>query len=204
MLPLKSASDLEVFRKEILSKRDPDKQSVAVCASSCETRGGKEVVVAFQNEIKKQGLEGKVDIRGTGCLGLCEQGPIVIVYPQAVPYFKVKDSDVPSIVSETLVKKELIQKLLYIDPETGKRATKLLDIPFYKYQNRLLLETNAIVDPKKIDDYIAIGGYKALGKVLSSMTPEQVMDEVKKSKTSRQRRRRLPNWSQMGNNAQCV
>jgi len=182
MLPFKSASDLEAFREEILGKRDPDRKAVSVCTSSCETRGGKEVVLAFQNELRKQGLEGKVDIRGTGCLGLCEQGPIVIVYPQAVPYFKVKASDVPSIVSETLVKNELVQRLLYADPETGNRATKLLDIPFYKYQNRLLLETNAIVDPKKIDDYIVIGGYRALAKVLSSMTPEQVMDEVKKSR----------------------
>jgi NADH-quinone oxidoreductase subunit F len=182
MLPLKSDSDLEALRKEILSKRDPNRQAVAVCASSCETRGGKEIVIAFQQELKKQGLEGKVDIRGTGCLGLCEQGPIVIVYPQAVPYFKVKAVDVPRIVSETLVKKNLIQKLLYTDPRAGNKATQLSDIPFYKYQNRLLLENNAIVDPKKIEDYIAFGGYKALAKALFTMTPQQVMAEVKQSK----------------------
>ena len=182
MLPLKSASDLEALRKEILDKRDPDRRAVAVCASSCETRGGKEIVTAFQQELKKQGLESKVDIRGTGCLGLCEQGPIVIVYPQAVPYFKVKATDVPNIVSETLVKNELIQRLLYTDPQTGNKAKQLSDIPFYKYQSRLLLENNATVDPKKIEDYIAFGGYNALSKALFTMTPQQVMDEVKKSK----------------------
>ncbi len=124
MLPLKSASDLEELRKEILDKQDPNRQAVAVCASSCETRGGKEIVTAFQDELKKQGLEGTVDIRGTGCLGLCEQGPIVIVYPQAVPYFKVKAADVPQIVSQTLVNKQIIQNLLYTDPQTCKKATK--------------------------------------------------------------------------------
>ena len=173
---------METLRKELHDKRDPHRQAVAICASSCETRGGKEVVTAFQDEIKKQGLEGKVDIRGTGCLGLCEQGPIVIVYPQAVPYFKVKAADVPDIVSETLVNKNLIQKLLYVDPQTGKKAMQLSDIPFYKYQSRLLLENNATVDPKKIDDYIALGGYRALSKALFAMTPQQVMDEIKKSK----------------------
>ncbi|MGA3060690.1 MAG: NADH-ubiquinone oxidoreductase-F iron-sulfur binding region domain-containing protein [Candidatus Bathyarchaeia archaeon] len=182
MLPLKSASGLEALRKEILLNRDPNRQAVAVCASSCETRGGKEIVLAFQNELRKQGLEDKVDVRGTGCLGLCEQGPIVIVYPRAVPYFKVKAADVPNIVSETLVKKELIQKLLYVDPETGNKATKLSDIPFYKYQNRLLMENSALIDPKKIEDYIALGGYTALAKALFIMTPQQVMDEIKKSK----------------------
>jgi NADH-quinone oxidoreductase subunit F len=182
MIPFKSSSDLELFRKEIIAKRGSKREAVAVCASSCETRGGREIVGAFKEELIKQGLDDKIDVRGTGCLGLCEQGPIVIVYPQEVPYFKVKATDVAQIISETIVKKELIQSLLYADPETGKKATKLSDIPFYTRQNRLLLENNALVDPKKIDDYIALGGYKALAKALLTMSPQQVLDEVKKSK----------------------
>jgi NADH-quinone oxidoreductase subunit F len=179
---LKSAQELEQLRAKIIANRDPNRQIVSVCTSSCETRGGREIIDAFKEELKKQGLDGKVDIRGTGCLGLCEQGPIVIVYPQNIPYFKVKGTDVPQIVSQTLVKKEIVTKLLYVDPQTGKPATQLSEIPFYKYQNRLLLENNAKVDPKKIEDYIAVGGYSALAKALFNMTPENVMDEVKKSR----------------------
>lgn len=182
MEQLKSTSDLENLRNKILVQRDPNKKIVAVCVSGCEARGGRDVLTAFEEELKKQGLEDQVDIRGTGCLGLCEQGPVVIVYPQEVVYFKVKASDVPLIVSQTLIKNEIVEKLLYINPETCKPAKHLSEIPFYSYQNRVLLENNAKVDPKKIEDYIALGGYSALAKALFQMTPEQVLEEVKKSR----------------------
>jgi NADP-reducing hydrogenase subunit HndC len=182
MEQLKSTSDLENLRQKILAQRDPNKKIVAVCVSGCEARGGRDVLTAFEEELKKQRLEDQVDIRGTGCLGLCEQGPVVIVYPQEVVYFKVKASDVPLIVSQTLFKNEIVEKLLYINPETCKPAKHLSEIPFYSYQNRVLLENNAKVDPKKIEDYIALGGYSALAKALFQMTPEQVLEEVKKSR----------------------
>jgi NADH-quinone oxidoreductase subunit F len=94
----------------------------------------------------------------------------------------VKASDVPEIVSTTLIKGEIVERLLYEDPVTGKKARYLSDVPFYKYQNRLLLESNSKVNPKKIEHYLVIGGYKALAKALFQMTPEDVMKEVKDSK----------------------
>src|SRR3990170_5463190 len=178
---LKSALDLENLRNKILAGKDLNRSTVAICVSGCETRGSREVLKAFEEELKKQGLEGKIDIRGTGCLGFCEQGPMIVVYPQEIVYFRVDAADVPLIVSQTLIKKEIIERLLYTDPEARKTARHLSEVPFYKYQNRLLLENNAKVDPKKIEDYIALGGYSALAKALFQMKPEQVLEEVKKS-----------------------
>jgi NADH-quinone oxidoreductase subunit F len=182
MEPLKSPSDLEKLRKSILAKKDPKKPAIAVCVSTgCEALGVKEVLKAFKEEFKKQGLEGKIELKETGCLGFCEKGPRIVVYPEEIYYFRVKATDVPDIVSKTVVNKEIIERLLYTDPVTGKAARDLSEIPFYKYQNRLLLDNNAKVEPKKIEDYIALGGYTALAKALYQMTPEQVLDEVKKS-----------------------
>ncbi len=182
MEPLKSPSDLEKLRKNIIAKKDPNAPAIAVCVSTgCEALGVKGVLKAFKEEFKKQGLEGKIEIKETGCLGFCEKGPRIVVYPEEIFYFQVKATDVPEIVSKTVVNKEIIERLLYTDPITGEAARNLSEIPFYKYQNRLLLDSNAKVDPKKIDDYIALGGYAALAKALYHMTPEQVLDEVKKS-----------------------
>jgi NADH:ubiquinone oxidoreductase subunit F (NADH-binding)/(2Fe-2S) ferredoxin len=182
MEKLKSPSDLEKLRKAILANKDPKKPAIAVCVSTgCEALGVKGVLAAFKEEFKKQSLEGKIEIKETGCLGFCEKGPRIVVYPEEVFYFKVKATDVPEIVSKTLINKQIIERLLYTDPITGKTARNLSEIPFYKYQKRLLLDSNAKVDPKKIDDYIALGGYTALAKALCHMTPEQVLDEVKKS-----------------------
>ena len=182
MKQLKSSSDLKELRKSIINEKDPNEPAIAVCISTgCEALGVKQVLRAFREEFKKQGLEGKIELKETGCLGFCEKGPRIVIYPEEVYYFKVKAKDVPEIVSKTVFNKEIIERLLYADPVTGKTARKLSDIPFYKYQNRLLLDDNAKVDPKKIEDYIALGGYSALAKTLSQMTPEQVLDEVKKA-----------------------
>jgi NADH:ubiquinone oxidoreductase subunit F (NADH-binding)/(2Fe-2S) ferredoxin/Pyruvate/2-oxoacid:ferredoxin oxidoreductase delta subunit len=182
MEKLKSPSDLEKLRKNIIAKKDPKKPAIAVCVSTgCEALGVKGVLAAFKDEFKKQGLEGKIEIKETGCLGFCEKGPRIVVYPEEIFYFKVKATDVPEIVSKTLINKQIIERILYTDPITGKAARNLAEIPFYEHQYRLLLDSNAKVDPKNIDDYIALGGYSSLAKALYRMTPEQVLEEVKKS-----------------------
>ncbi len=179
---LKSPSDLERLRKDILAKRDPNRPAVAVCVSTgCEALGVKGVLMAFEEEIKRQGLEGKIGIKETGCLGFCEKGPRVVIYPEEIYYFGVKSTDVPEIVSKTLISKEIVERLLYIDHVTAKTAKRLSEVPFYKYQNRLLLDNNPKIDPKKIEDYIALGGYSALAKAIFQMTPKQVVEEVKKA-----------------------
>ena len=179
---LKSPSDLEELRNEILAKRTLRSQLLLVCVSTgCEALGVKGVLKALKEEFKKQNLEGSIEIKETGCLGFCEKGPRIVVYPEEIYYFKVTATDVPEIVSKTLLNKEIVERLLYADPVTGQKARNLSEIPFYKYQKRLLLDNSAKVDPKKIEDYIALGGYKALAKALFQMKPEQVLEEVKKA-----------------------
>jgi NADH:ubiquinone oxidoreductase subunit F (NADH-binding)/(2Fe-2S) ferredoxin/Pyruvate/2-oxoacid:ferredoxin oxidoreductase delta subunit len=183
MKKMKSPSDLENLQKKILSKKDPKKKIISVCVSTgCEALGVQKVLETFTTELKNQGLEGKVEIKETGCLGFCEKGPRLVIYPDEIYYFQVQSTDVPEIVSKTLIKNQIVEKLLYSDPVSGERARYLSDVPFYKYQKRILLESNSKLNPKNIDDYIAIGGYKALSKVLFEMSPEQVITEVKNSK----------------------
>jgi NADH-quinone oxidoreductase subunit F len=121
----------------------------------------------------------EVFVRSTGCLGYCERGPIIIIYPQEICYLQVKAEDIPEIIEKTL-KGEIVERLLYKD-ETGKYILKVSDIPFYKYQNRIILGNNTNIDPKNIDDYIRLGGYRALAKALTKMTSDEVLNEVKKA-----------------------
>jgi len=180
---LSSAKELEELRKEILSKRGPGKQIVTVCTgTACQTYGSLEIYRKLADEIKKQGLKSTiVEAKATGCHGFCEQGPVVVIFPQEICYVKVKLEDVPEIVSATLAQGRVIERLLYEDPVIGKKITKDPDIPFYKNQMRIVFENNKYINPREIDDYIALGGYSALSKALLQMTPEQVLGEIKKS-----------------------
>jgi NADH:ubiquinone oxidoreductase subunit F (NADH-binding)/(2Fe-2S) ferredoxin/NAD-dependent dihydropyrimidine dehydrogenase PreA subunit len=178
---VKSREDLENIRKDILKKRDNTKLTVTICSGTgCRAYGSVNVYDTFVDEIAKQGLEDKVTMRSTGCHGFCERGTIVVIFPEEICYLRVKPEDVPEIVSETLLNGKIIDRLLYED-ENGQKLTHESDIPFYKLQNRIVFGNNKYVDPKNIEDYLALGGYSALSKVLSGMTPEQVIDEVKKA-----------------------
>jgi len=122
-----------------------------------------------------------VDIRKTGCHGFCERGPIIVIQPEETCYLRIEPKDVPEIVTQTIQEKKIIDRLLYTDPATDRKITHESEIPFYKHQKRLVFGSNGSIDPKSIDDYLAIGGYAALVKVLFEMTPEGVLAEIKKS-----------------------
>ena len=182
MNKLKSASDLEELRKQILSRRDPKKPCITICSGTgCQATGCEKVSAAFQEELKKQKLMDKVDFRTTGCPGFCERGPIVVIQPEGIFYQEVEVKDVGEIVSETILNKRVIDRLLYTDPQTGQKVVLEKEVPFYKKQKRILLDSNSLIDPGKIEDYLAIGGYSALLKVLFEMKPEQVIDVIKQS-----------------------
>ena len=182
MPKINSPAELEKLRKGILSKRDPKKPGIAVCTGTgCLALGADKVVVAIKEEIKKQGLEDKVDIKETGCPGFCERGTVVVIYPEEICYLQVQPEDAGEVISQTILAKKVIDRLLYVDPTTSEKAVRESEIPFYKNQMRLIIGNNIKLDPKSIDDYLALGGYSALAKVLSQMTPEQVLAEVKKS-----------------------
>jgi NADP-reducing hydrogenase subunit HndC len=181
MVKLKSSADLAKKREEILSER-AGKRYVAVNSSgTCGLSSGSDKV--FQSlceEIEKQGLSGQVGVRATGCLGFCENSPIVMIFPEEICYVKVKPEDIPEVVAETIKGGKLVQRLLYQD-ENGKRIAQEGDIPFYNHQNRIVFGNNRLIDPKSIDDYIALGGYSALGKALIEMSPEGVLETIKKA-----------------------
>jgi NADH-quinone oxidoreductase subunit F len=176
---LNSAADLEELRKDILAHRDPKKPCVTVCSGTgCHAYGCQGVAIAFENEIKSRNLEKKVDVRKTGCHGFCERGTVVIILPDEICYLHVKPDDVSEIVQKTLIEKKTVDRLLYQDSD-GKKLVSESEIPFYKHQSRIIFGNNRFIDPKNIEDYIALGGYGALSKALFEMTPERVLGEVK-------------------------
>lgn len=178
---LNSSGELEALRQSIVGSRDPKKTCIVVCGGTgCLALGAEDVIAGFRQELRERGLESKIDLRITGCPGFCERGTLVVIKPENILYQQVRGEDVPEIISET-IKGSIVDRLLYVDPNTGKKVTYENDVPFYKKQKRLLLGDNANIDPTIIDDYLALGGYTALSKALFKMSPEGIIEEVKKS-----------------------
>ena len=154
---------------------------VLICGgTACCSGGADNLVTEFASCLEAVGLKDKVQVVKTGCLGFCEQGPIVKILPQGTFYVQVKKDDVKDIVAEHLVKGRVVQRLCY-DPEQATDVVAEANIPFYQKQYRIVLRNCGVIDPEKIEDYIARDGYKAIEKVLFEMTPEQVVDEMLKS-----------------------
>ena len=150
---------------------------VLVCGGTgCTSSGSPQIMEALKYEIKRQGLEDEVAVVETGCHGLCALGPIMIVYPDATFYSMVQPGDIPEIVSEHLLKGRVVTRLLYqetVSPSGGIKA--LSDTDFYKKQHRIALRNCGVINPENIEEYIGTGGYEALGKVLTEMTPDDVI-----------------------------
>jgi NADH-quinone oxidoreductase subunit F len=179
---LATKEDLEAYRQQVLRGRDPNRLCITVCGGTgCRSYGCMEVVDTFKEEVRKKGLLDRVDVKVTGCHGFCEKGILVVIHPKGTFYQQVKIEDVPEIVDRSVVGDEILDRLLYRDPATKKRVTLERDVPFYKHQQRIVFGMNGLIDPTSIDDYIGIGGYKALVKVLDGMSPEEVIEEVKRS-----------------------
>ena len=158
---------------------------VLICGGTgCTSSGSKAVQESFANTIKACGLEDEVKLVQTGCFGLCALGPVVIVYPDGTFYSRVTPEDAEEIVKEHLLKGRIVERLVYSD--TGEEAdavreklnVSLNDTAFYKSQNRVVLRNCGVINPDVIEEYIAMDGYAALGKVLTSMTPEDVIKVV--------------------------
>ena len=128
--------------------------------------------------MKKNGLTDEVAVIKTGCHGLCAAGPIMVVYPEACFYSMVQEDDVPEIVSEHLLKGRVVSRLLYKEADSQGEIRSLSDTDFYKKQTRIALRNCGVIDPENIDEYIGTGGYEALGKVLTEMTPDEVIQTI--------------------------
>ena len=181
MARVSSPSELERLREEILSNRDPNKPCITICSGTgCHAYGSEKINSAFLKEVKGQGLEGKVDIRRTGCHGFCERGTLVVIYPEEICYVQVQPADVSEVV-QSVKDGKVVERLLYTDPVSGKKIVRESEIPFYKNQSRTVFGNNRRIDPQNIEDYLALGGYSALAKALFHMSPDQVLEEVKKA-----------------------
>ncbi|MGE5587492.1 MAG: NADH-quinone oxidoreductase subunit NuoF [Clostridia bacterium] len=161
---------------------DSYRAHVLVCGGAgCVSSGCKAVEQAFLDEIAKHGLASEVRVVSTGCMGPCELGPVAVVYPEGVLYRKLKAEDARTVVAEHLLKGRIVESLLYEAPDTQQRVPTCGDITFFNRQVRIALRNTGKIDPLNIEEYIAEDGYAALAKVLTEMSPEQVVDVVKRS-----------------------
>jgi NADH:ubiquinone oxidoreductase subunit F (NADH-binding)/(2Fe-2S) ferredoxin/NAD-dependent dihydropyrimidine dehydrogenase PreA subunit len=179
---ISSPQELERYQNEILSKRDPHQPCVTVCGGTgCHASGCHQVIDAFRKVLQDHSKGNGINIRVTGCHGFCERGPLVVIYPQKILYQRVKPEDARTIFEETILNGKVIESLLYDHPTTGARIVHEEEVPFYQKQMRIIFGNNGNIDPTRIEDYLAVGGYRALSKALFSMTPEEIIREVKKA-----------------------
>lgn len=179
MKHLKIPDDLSKYKKSLEAKHRPDTTRIFICTTGCRALGAEEVCKAFKNEITKQSLAGKIEMVETGCQGLCTRAPVLTIEPLGIFYGRVTETDVPEIISRTIQKGEVIDRLCY--SEAGKRIPYVRDIPFYSKQKKIVLKNCGSIDPRNINEYILRDGYAAFAKVLTSMAPEKVIDEIKNS-----------------------
>ncbi len=155
---------------------------VLVCAgTNCHLKGSTTIRQLLVEEIKRQNLDLEVRVVETGCFGLCEQGPVVVVYPEGAFYSRVTPENIPVIVSEHLMKGRVVESLLYKAGDAPKAVTTYDQNDFFRKQKRVVLRNCGLINPESIEEYIARGGYEALGKALTTMTPETVIEAVKAS-----------------------
>lgn len=158
------------------------KREILVCAGTgCHSAMSKEIVQEFNDELKKRNMSDKATCHITGCFGFCEKGPIVKVYPDDVFYTEVKVSDVDDIISEHLVEGKIVERLLYVDPKTKKKIDTQHHMDFYGKQNRIALRNCGLIDPERIEEYIANDGYTALADILVNKQPIDVVNHLKDS-----------------------
>ena len=179
--PISSPAALQRKREQLGKQRSGAAKRVRVCiGTGCAAKGSRRLYELFVEAMKESDMAVEAVIC-VGCHGFCERGPIVVVEPGEIFYQQVEEPDVAEIFRETVLGGRVVERLLYEDPVTDKRAKTAAEIPFYRAQQRIVLAHNGVIDPTSIDDYIAVGGYGALAKALTAMTPEQVLAQVERS-----------------------
>jgi len=175
---LAGAGALEALRADLARRRDPRRLRVRICMTGCRAQGAEEVLKAFEAEIARRGLGERVDLLATGCHGFCAQAPVLVVDPHDFFYGKVTPADVSEIVESSLLADRPVERLLYTDPASGVKVQKAAEVPFYKEQVKIVLRNCGLIDPRDIRQYIERDGYAAAAKALTSLSPEQVIEQV--------------------------
>ncbi len=185
MKKLGSFAELEVLRKKLVDSRDPDQLQIIVCGGTgCRANGSTELGEAFAKEMASRGIEGKVELKLSGCHGFCQESPVVVINPAGIFYRCVgmedTEQDVNDVLDQIVNGTEPVERLLYTNPADGKKLAYHRDIPFYARQTRIALQNNGRIDPNAIEDHIAEDGYLALAKVMTS-DPEEIIDCISRS-----------------------
>ena len=180
MKRLANIDALTAYKEHLQRAWDPQQICVRVCMTGCRAYGAAEVREALAQEVQRKGLD--VEVRETGCHGFCAMAPVVTIDPQGLFYQGVSPGNAPHIVEQTLIRAESIPYLLYEDPRSREKIPLAKEIPFYRGQVRRVLADCGLIDPKRIDHYILQGGYGALSKALTSLSPEEVIEMLKKAK----------------------
>ena len=176
---MKSLTELHEIRNEALNQSNLFRAQVLICGGTgCTSSGSKPIQAEFEKQLKLNGLDKEVKLVETGCFGLCALGPVVVVYPEGAFYSRVNVKDVSEIVTEHLLNGRVVKKLLYSETIEGDNIKSLNETAFYGKQKRVALRNCGAINPENIDDYIAIDGYQALGKVLTEMTREEVISHI--------------------------
>jgi NADH-quinone oxidoreductase subunit F len=178
---LSSLADLEKLREALRQSVNDEKICIRICMTGCRAYGAEEVRDAFLAEVRGRSLEEKVEIRETGCHGFCARAPVIVIDPLDIFYQQLSAQDVPTIMNETVLKGKVLDRFLYPHPLTGEKIVCTSQIPFYRGQTQIVLRNCGKIDPRSIEQYIIRDGYAALAMVLSSSSPDNVIEEVKKS-----------------------
>ncbi len=159
---------MKVFRSHLL-----------LCGGTgCHASGSLNVKKALVAELDKRNLAQEIKLVETGCNGFCAMGPIMVVYPEGVIYMMIKPEDIPELVEEHLVKGRILDRLLYREPTSEAVIPTMQEIPFFALQELRVLRNRGLIDPEKIEEYIARDGYMGMAKALTEMTPEQIVEEI--------------------------
>jgi len=182
MTRLNSPRELEHLREQLRGQRQNITTTIKLCGGpGCQPSESQAVADAVSDEISRQGLEDKVRLCVTGCHGFCEVGPVMVIEPGNVFYCRVSPGDAFEIVYQTIMKGEIVERLLYENPVSGEKVETEAEVPFYQAQDQQLLSQNRMVNPCSIEDYIVAGGYSALPRVLNGMKPDDIINEIKSS-----------------------
>ena len=182
MTDLTSAAALERWRTQLADASSRPPRRITICGGrSCDTLASGTVRAALEAALDRHDLRAQADVVTTGCPGFCEPGPLVVVHPERILYTRVTPADADDIVSRTIGQHEVVDRLLYHDARTGQGIVHEQDVPFYREQQRMLLLNSGVIDPHRIEDYVAVGGYRGLARALSEMSPDQVLAEVSRS-----------------------
>jgi NADH:ubiquinone oxidoreductase subunit F (NADH-binding)/(2Fe-2S) ferredoxin/Pyruvate/2-oxoacid:ferredoxin oxidoreductase delta subunit len=180
---LNSVRELDHLREHLRQQRQQFTSTISLCGGTgCQASNSRDVAEALKTELSRHSLEEKVKLCVTGCHGFCEQGPVMVIEPGNIFYCHVTPEDAFEIIYQTVMKGEVIERLLYTDSLTGEKYRTQAEIPFYKAQDRQIMSRNRMVDPCSIEDYIAAGGYTSLSKALNNgFTPESIVREIQES-----------------------